>query len=49
MQMKSRITGALGETNIRMANVMATPNAPGRFWIITMLRVLMGLATLKLR
>lgn len=48
-QMKKRGTIALGETNVSRANVMATPNATVRFWIITMLLVLIGLATLKLR
>ncbi len=47
--MEKRAAGALGETNMSEANVMATPNAPLRFWIITMLLVLPGLATLKLR
>jgi len=47
--MKKRATIALGETNVSKANVMATPNAIVRFWIITMLLVLIGLATLKLR
>ena len=40
---------AMGETHICAANVTATPNAAMRFWIITMLLVLLGLATLKLR
>jgi UDP-N-acetylmuramyl pentapeptide phosphotransferase/UDP-N-acetylglucosamine-1-phosphate transferase len=31
------------------ASVMATPNAHMRFWIITMMLVLFGLSTLKLR
>jgi UDP-N-acetylmuramyl pentapeptide phosphotransferase/UDP-N-acetylglucosamine-1-phosphate transferase len=48
-QMKKRTTQALGETYVSAANVMATPNAYVRFWIITMLLVLLGLATLKLR
>lgn len=48
-QMKKRGTQALGETYVSMANVMATPNAYVRFWIITILLVLLGLATLKLR
>jgi UDP-N-acetylmuramyl pentapeptide phosphotransferase/UDP-N-acetylglucosamine-1-phosphate transferase len=30
-------------------HVMTTPNANMRFWIITMMLVLIGLATLKLR
>ncbi|MDZ4201068.1 MAG: hypothetical protein U1C96_02870 [Gallionella sp.] len=47
--MKKRTTVALGETNVSGANVMATPDATVRFWIITMLLVLIGLATLKLR
>jgi len=49
IQMKKCGTQALGETHVRAANVMATPNASVRFWIITMLLVLLGLATLKLR
>jgi UDP-N-acetylmuramyl pentapeptide phosphotransferase/UDP-N-acetylglucosamine-1-phosphate transferase len=48
-QMKKRTAQALGETHVSVANVMATPNANVRFWIITMLLVLLGLATLKLR
>lgn len=47
--MKKRATIALGETHVSRANVMATPNATVVFWIITMLLVLIGLATLKLR
>ena len=47
--MKKRSTQALGETHVSVANVTATPNASVRFWIITMLLVLVGLATLKLR
>ncbi len=47
--MKKRATIALGETHVSTANVMATPDATVRFWIITMLLVLLGLATLKLR
>jgi UDP-N-acetylmuramyl pentapeptide phosphotransferase/UDP-N-acetylglucosamine-1-phosphate transferase len=49
MKMKKRITLALGEAHIRVANVMTTPNPNVRFWIITMLLVLIGLSTLKLR
>ncbi len=48
-QMKKRGAVALGETHVSTANVMATPNAAARFWIITMLLILLGLATLKLR
>ena len=48
-QMKNRSTVALGGTYVSVANVMATPNTTVRFWIITMLLVLLGLATLKLR
>ncbi len=48
-QMKKCGTQALGETHVSAASVMATPNASVRFWIITMLLVLLGLATLKLR
>ena len=49
VKMKKRATLTLGETYMSVANVMATPNANVRFWIITMLLVLIGLATLKLR
>ena len=49
MKRKKRATLALGETHMSVTNVMATPNANVRFWIITMLLVLIGLATLKLR
>ena len=49
IQMKKRSTVALEETHMSVANVMATPNATVRFWIIAMLLVLLGLATLKLR
>ena len=48
-QMKKRSTVALWETHMSVANVMATPNTTVRFWIITMMLVLLGLATLKLR
>jgi UDP-N-acetylmuramyl pentapeptide phosphotransferase/UDP-N-acetylglucosamine-1-phosphate transferase len=48
-QMKKCGTQTLGGTHVSAANVTATPNAYVRFWIITMLLVLMGLATLKLR
>jgi UDP-N-acetylmuramyl pentapeptide phosphotransferase/UDP-N-acetylglucosamine-1-phosphate transferase len=48
-QTKKRGTQALGETHVSVANVMVTPNAHVRFWIITILLVLLGLATLKLR
>ena len=47
--MKKCATSALGETHVGAANVTATPDANVRFWIITMLLVLIGLATLKLR
>ena len=47
--MKKCSTAALGETHMSIANVMATPNPSVRFWIITMLLVLLGLSTLKLR
>ena len=44
---------ALGEAHVGAlrANVMATPNASIRFWIITIMLVLVlfGLSTLKLR
>lgn len=49
MKRKKCATLALGETHMSVANVMATPDANVRFWIITMLLVLIGLATLKLR
>ena len=49
MTLKKRATLALGEAHVSVANVMTTPNANVRFWIITMLLVLIGLATLKLR
>ena len=41
----------MGETYIRAlgANVMATPISSVRFWIITMMLVVFGLSTLKLR
>jgi UDP-N-acetylmuramyl pentapeptide phosphotransferase/UDP-N-acetylglucosamine-1-phosphate transferase len=48
-QMKKRSTQTLGETHVSVANVMSTPTASVRVWIITMLLVLLGLATLKLR
>jgi len=49
--MKKRTRFALGETHVRAVgpNVMATPNANVRFWIITILLVLFGLSTLKIR
>lgn len=42
---------ALGETYARASgpNVMATPNANISFWIITIMLVLFGLSTLKIR
>ena len=43
-----RMMDALGEANLSKAKVMTTPNHPVRFWIITMMLVLLGLATLKL-
>ena len=48
---KSDTTRAMGETHVRgfVANVTATPIASVRFWIITMMLVLFGLSTLKLR
>lgn len=49
MKRKKCATLALGETHMSEANVVATPDANVRFWIITMLLVLIGLATLKLR
>ena len=49
--MANRIALALGETHVRASgpNVMATPNANVRFWIITIMLVLFGLSTLKIR
>ena len=49
--MRKRSGLALGETHMRAVgpNVMATPNATMRFWIITILLVLFGLSTLKIR
>ncbi len=48
---KSGTAGAMGEAHVRDfgTNVTATPIAPVRFWIITMMLVLFGLSTLKLR
>jgi UDP-N-acetylmuramyl pentapeptide phosphotransferase/UDP-N-acetylglucosamine-1-phosphate transferase len=48
---EKRMTEALGETHVWAggANVMATPNASVRFWIISLMLVLFGLSTLKLR
>jgi UDP-N-acetylmuramyl pentapeptide phosphotransferase/UDP-N-acetylglucosamine-1-phosphate transferase len=42
---------ALGEAHMSAvsANVMTTPNASMRFWIITMMLVLVGLASQKIR
>jgi UDP-N-acetylmuramyl pentapeptide phosphotransferase/UDP-N-acetylglucosamine-1-phosphate transferase len=40
---------ALGEAHQHSVLVMTTPNAHVRFWIITMMLVLVGLSTLKLR
>jgi len=42
---------ALGETHMEAygRNVMATPNLKIRFWIITIMLVLVGLSTLKIR
>jgi len=47
----NRTVLALGEahTSAAGASVMTTPNANMRFWIITMMLVLVGLSTLKLR
>lgn len=49
--MKNRTILALGEAHMRsvIAHVMTTPNPNIRFWIITMMLVLVGLSTLKLR
>ena len=51
MNITNRTMLALGETHVRAGgpNVMATPNANGRFWIITIMLVLFGLSTLKIR
>ena len=48
---KSGTTRGMGETHVRdsVANVTATPIPNVRFWIITMMLVLFGLSTLKLR
>ena len=47
---KKRMTEGLGETHMgAFAHVMATPNPAVRFWIISMMLVLVGLSTLKLR
>lgn len=40
---------ALGEAHIQSVYVKTTPNASLRFWMITMMLVLVGLSTLKLR
>ena len=42
---------AMGETHVSAwgANVRSTPIAKVRFWIISMMLVLFGLSTLKLR
>jgi UDP-N-acetylmuramyl pentapeptide phosphotransferase/UDP-N-acetylglucosamine-1-phosphate transferase len=45
----NRMLEALGEANKHYVLVMTTPNAIQRFWIITMMLVLVGLSTLKLR
>lgn len=47
---KNCATVGMGETHMRArAHVMATPIPTVRFWIITMMLVLFGLSTLKLR
>jgi UDP-N-acetylmuramyl pentapeptide phosphotransferase/UDP-N-acetylglucosamine-1-phosphate transferase len=48
---QNRITVGSGETHVRAfgADVMATPDPTVRFWIITVVLVLFGLSTLKLR
>jgi UDP-N-acetylmuramyl pentapeptide phosphotransferase/UDP-N-acetylglucosamine-1-phosphate transferase len=48
---EKRMTEALGETHVSTAgaNVMTRPNASVRFWIISLMLVLFGLSTLKLR
>jgi UDP-N-acetylmuramyl pentapeptide phosphotransferase/UDP-N-acetylglucosamine-1-phosphate transferase len=49
--MSKRTMFSLGETHMQACglHVMATPNANMRFWIITILLVLFGLSTLKIR
>ncbi|MCX7177495.1 MAG: hypothetical protein NTX56_01595, partial [Proteobacteria bacterium] len=51
MNRVNRAELALGETHVGASgpNVMATPNANLRFWIITIMLVLFGLSTLKIR
>ncbi len=51
MNRVNRAELALGETHVgaRGPKVMATPNANLRFWIITIMLVLFGLSTLKIR
>ena len=48
---QNRSADGLGETHVSAvgANVMATPDPSVRFWIITIMLVLFGLSTLKLR
>ena len=46
----NRTTVGMGETHVRAgAHMMATPIPTVRFWIISMMLVLFGLSTLKLR
>ena len=46
----NRITEDSGETNLQgFLQVMSIPESPVRFWIISMMLVLIGLASLKLR
>ncbi|MDZ4098630.1 MAG: hypothetical protein U1E13_07985 [Methylophilaceae bacterium] len=51
MEKRMRMMLKLGEAHMSSAaaHVMTTPNANMRFWIITMMLVLIGLATLKIR
>ena len=51
MSVRSAGTTAMGETHVSAlgANVMAKPIAIVGFWIISMMLVLFGLSTLKLR
>ena len=46
----NRITEDSGETHLRLKpQVMSIPESSMRFWIISMMLVLIGLASLKLR
>ena len=50
-EMENRMMVAMGEAHVSAAgaNVTTTPIATMRFWIISMMLVLFGLSTLKLR